>query len=123
MTRRVLIIDDDATIREITAITLTHVAGYEVSSAASGAEGVASAQADAPDAILLDVMMPGMDGPSTLEQLRGDVTTCDVPVVFLTAKVQPSERARLEGLGVRGVIAKPFDAMQLVGDLNRLLAW
>ncbi len=123
MTRRVLIIDDDATIREITAITLTHVAGYEVSAASSGAEGVASAQAEAPDAILLDVMMPGMDGPSTLEQLLGDASTRDVPVVFLTAKVQPSERARLEGMGVRGVIAKPFDAMQLVGDLNRLLAW
>ena len=123
MTRRVLIIDDDATIREITTITLTHVAGYEVSAASSGAEGVASALADVPDAILLDVMMPGLDGPSTLARLLDDDLTRNVPVVFLTAKVQPSERARLEGLGVRGVIAKPFDVMQLVGDLNRLLAW
>ena len=123
MSRTVLIVDDDPTIREITNLTLTHVAGYAVREAASGSEGLAAAQAERPDAILLDVMMPGLDGPSTLAQLRGDARTSDVPVVFLTAKLLPAERERLERLGVSGVIAKPFDAVELVGELKRLLHW
>ena len=123
MTRSVLIVDDDPTIREITALTLSHVAGYAVTEAASGSAGVLAAQQQRPDAILLDVMMPGLDGPGTLEQLRADERTRDVPVVFLTAKLLPAERQRLEGLGASGVIAKPFDALDLVAQLQRILAW
>lgn len=123
MTRAVLVVDDDPSIREITALSLTHLGGYEVRQAASGPAGLAAARERPPDAILLDVMMPGLDGPSTLEQLRGDDRTRDVPVVFLTAKLLPAERERLERMGASGVIAKPFDAVELVAELQRLLSW
>ncbi len=123
MSRSVLIVDDDPTIREIVALTLTHVAGYDVRQADSGAAGLAAAKAQVPDAILLDVMMPGMDGPSTFQGLLADEQTKDVPVVFLTAKLLPDERARLERLGAKGLIGKPFDALDLVSQLQRILSW
>ena len=123
MTRRVLLIDDDDLIREVTELTLVHVAGYEVVSAPSGEEGIRAAHEHLPDAILLDVMMPGLDGPSTLEWLRADPVTRDVPVVFMTAKLQPAERSRLELLGVAGVIVKPFDPQEMAAELARMLSW
>lgn len=123
MTRSVLIVDDDPTIREIVSLTLTHVAGYEVREASSGTEGLAAAKERVPDAILLDVMMPGLDGPSTLAGLLADEDTKDVPVVFLTAKLLPVERERLGRLGARGLIGKPFDALDLVAQLQRILSW
>lgn len=123
MKRRVLLIDDDDLIREITELTLVHIAGYEVDSAASGETGIRAAHQHLPDAVLLDVMMPGLDGPSTLEYLRADPVTRDVPVVFMTAKLQPAERSRFERLGVAGVIAKPFDPQEMVAEFARLLSW
>lgn len=123
MSRSVLIVDDDDTIREIASLTLSHVAGWSVREAGSGTAGLQAAQEALPDAILLDVMMPGLDGPSTLERLRADERTRDIPVVFLTAKLLPAERARLEGMAVSGVIAKPFDALDLVAQLRRILQW
>jgi two-component system, OmpR family, alkaline phosphatase synthesis response regulator PhoP len=68
-------------------------------------------------------MMPGMDGPATLAALRADPVTSEIPVVFLTAKVQASERSRLEGLGVAGVVAKPFDPMTLAQEISAALGW
>lgn len=123
MSRSVLIVDDDPTIREIVSLTLTHVAGYEVREADSGRAGIAAAKERRPDAILLDVMMPGLDGPSTLEGLRADADTRDIPVVFLTAKLLPAERERLQRLGASGLIGKPFDALDLVGQLQGILSW
>ena len=123
MTRRVLVIDDDDAIREVACVSLSAVAGYQVEEAGSGAEGLEAARAAPPDAVLLDVMMPGMDGPTTLERLRADEATRDVPVVFLTAKVLRSEVERLQGLGARGVIAKPFDPVALAGQLAGILGW
>jgi CheY-like chemotaxis protein len=77
----------------------------------------------APEAILLDVMMPGMDGPTTVERLREDPATATIPVILLTAKVQPSELRAWERLDLAGVIAKPFDPMTLASKVAALLGW
>ncbi len=121
--RRVLVIDDDADIREVALLALETVGGLAVRVAASGAEGIRLAVADPPDAILLDVMMPEMDGPTTLARLRDHPVTTSVPVLFLTAKAQASEREQLQALGVAGTIAKPFDPMTVAADVSQRLGW
>jgi two-component system alkaline phosphatase synthesis response regulator PhoP len=123
MSRTLLLIDDDDDIREIAQLSLELSAGWTVLSAASGAEGLAIAREQQPDAILLDVMMPVLDGPATLAKLREDDRTKGIPVVFLTAKARPSERDRLAGLDVSGVLAKPFDPMTLADQLQATLGW
>jgi CheY-like chemotaxis protein len=123
MSRRVLIVDDDDAIREVAQASLEFVAGWDVRVASNGPEALTLASADPPDAIILDVMMPGMDGPTTFARLQDDSRTRHVPVVLLTAKVQPAERRRWEGLGVAGVLAKPFDPLGLSGQVAELLGW
>ena len=123
MTRRVLVVDDDDAIREVAQSSLEIVAGWEVEVASSGLQALDRAVAAPPDAILLDVMMPSMDGPTTFARLQADARTRDVPVVMLTAKVQPAERRRWEQLGVAGVLAKPFDPLELPGQIADLLGW
>jgi CheY-like chemotaxis protein len=123
MTRRVLVVDDDDAIREVAQSSLEIVAGWEVEVASSGLQALDRAVAAPPDAILLDVMMPSMDGPTTYARLQADARTRDVPVVLLTAKVQPAERRRWEQLGVAGVLAKPFDPLELPGQVADLLGW
>lgn len=123
MSKTLLLIDDDDDIREIAQLSLEMGAGWTVLAASSGAEGIALATKEHPDAILLDVMMPSMDGPATLEQLRADDRTREIPVVFLTAKARPAERDRLAGLDVSGVLAKPFDPMALADQLRATLGW
>ena len=123
MTRRILIVDDEDDIREVAQMSLEMVAGWEVIPARSGDEGLALAARHRPDAILLDVMMPGMDGPATAERLAAGVETAAIPVILLTAKVQPADRRRFEGAGVAGVLAKPFDPMKLAGQVAALLGW
>ena len=121
MGRTMLIIDDEPDIREIVEMLLAD-AGWKVLQAASGAEGVALARAQRPNAILLDVMMPTLDGPATLGRLQADPATAGIPVIFLTAKAQRSEIERLRGLGAAGVLIKPFDPMQLPALVAGLLA-
>ena len=123
MSKTLLLIDDDDDIREIAQLSLEMGAGWTVLAASSGAEGIALATKEHPDAILLDVMMPSMDGPATLAQLRADDRTRGIPVVFLTAKARPAERDRLAGLDVSGVLAKPFDPMALADQLRATLGW
>ena len=123
MTRRLLIVDDEDDIREVAAMSLEGLQGWEVLQASSGDQAVQVARTARPDAVLLDVMMPGRDGPATLDALRRHEETRLLPVVFLTAKAQASERRSLEDLGVAGVLTKPFDPMQLGDDLARLLGW
>ena len=123
MSRRVLVVDDDDAIREVAQSSLELVAGWAVEIASSGQEAVELCLAHPPDAILLDVMMPSMDGPTTFARLQADPRTRSVPVVLLTAKVQPAERRRWEGLGVAGVLAKPFDPLGLPGEVADLLGW
>jgi CheY-like chemotaxis protein len=123
MMRRVLVVDDDDAIREVAQAALELIAGWEVDLAASGQEAVERCAADPPDVVLLDVMMPVMDGPTTFARLQADPRTQDVPVVLLTAKVQPAERRRWEGLGVAGVLTKPFDPLLLSSEVADLLGW
>jgi two-component system, OmpR family, alkaline phosphatase synthesis response regulator PhoP len=121
--KRVLIVDDEDDIREVAQVSLELVGGWEVLTACSGREGIQCAQTEQPDAILLDVMMPGLDGPTTFEHLQADPVTHDIPVLLLTAKVQTADRARFDSLGVQGVLAKPFDPMKLPGEVAQALGW
>lgn len=118
---KILVIDDEEDIRRITRLSLTKVGKMEVVDASGGPEGVRKAATERPDAILLDVMMPGLDGPATLSALRSNPATAEIPVVFLTAKAMASEVERLKGLGVRGVLTKPFDPMSLPVELRACL--
>jgi two-component system OmpR family response regulator len=122
MSRRVLLVDDDDSIREIARLSLERVGDWEVVPAASGQEAVEAAAARGPfSLVLLDVMMPGLDGPTTMARLRTGPLPTEVPVVFLTAKLQPTDRERLRALGAVGVIAKPFDPMTLAAELDEIL--
>ena len=123
MTRKLLVIDDEEDIREVASLTLELQEGWEVAAAGSGADGIKLARNAAPDAILLDVMMPDMDGPTTLRVLRSMDETKDVPIIFLTAKVQAADRRRYMDLGVSGVIAKPFDPLTLGRTISECLDW
>ena len=122
-TRRILIVDDEDDIREVAQVSLELVGQYEVLTASSGRDGVRSARADQPDAILLDVMMPDMDGPATLAELLADPLTRDIPVLFLTAKTQSAERSRLSALGAAGILTKPFDPLKLAAEVATTLHW
>ena len=118
---RVLIVDDEPDIRLIAELSLRRVGGWDVASAGSGGEAVALASAYLPDVILLDVMMPTMDGPMTLFRLRQQPTLAAVPVIFITARAQRHEVERYRELGAVGVIVKPFDPMSLPGEIRRLV--
>jgi len=120
--RSVLLIDDEADIRRIGELSLARIGKWRVVKAASGAEGVALAAKERPDVILLDVMMPDLDGPATLGRLRADPATRAIPVIFVTAKSAPEDAARLTALGAAGVIAKPFDPMGLPAEVRRIAA-
>jgi CheY-like chemotaxis protein len=123
MSHRILVVDDDEAIREVVRIGLEVVTRWRVDVASNGAEAVAMCHADPPDAVLLDVMMPMMDGPTTFARLQDDPRTRSVPVILLTAKVQPAERRRYDDLAVAGVLAKPFDPMTLPDQIAGLLGW
>jgi CheY-like chemotaxis protein len=121
--KRILIVDDDDDIREVAALSLETIGGYQVLTAPSGSVGLTIAVAQQPDAILLDVMMPDMDGPTTFQKLQAQPSTAHIPVIFLTAKVQPSERARFAGLGAVAVLPKPFDPLTLASEVASALGW
>jgi CheY-like chemotaxis protein len=123
MQRRILIIDDEEDIRQVAALSLETVAGWEVVMANSGAQGLARAVDYQPDAILLDVMMPGMDGPSTFRELRKNPATARIPVLLLTAKVQSTDQRRFADLGVEAVLFKPFDPLTLATQISSVLSW
>jgi two-component system, OmpR family, response regulator len=118
---KVLLVDDDQDLRRIAELSLTNVGRWSVLLAASGQEGLDLACRQRPDVILLDVMMPGMDGPTTLALLQGNSTTADIPVIFLTAKVQSHEVDSYIRLGALGVIIKPFDPMTLPLEIQKMV--
>jgi len=119
---RVLVVDDEDDIRRIASLSLSRVGGMDVTDVASGSAALASAMANPPDAVLLDVMMPVLDGPGTLAALRADPKTSRIPIVFLTAKAMQPEIERLKALGAQGVLTKPFDPMKLPDLLRAILA-
>ncbi|HEY0021826.1 MAG TPA: response regulator [Longimicrobium sp.] len=123
MSHTLLLVDDEDDIREVAQLSLEMTAGWEVHTASSGAQALAAARALKPEAILMDVMMPEMDGPTTVRHLKADPETAGIPVILLTAKVQASDRAAFEGLGVAGVLAKPFDPMALADEVAAVLGW
>jgi len=122
-TRRILIIDDEDDIREVAALSLESVAGWQVSTASSGAEGMRLAAAELPDAILMDVMMPAMDGPTTFREMQKLPELASIPVILLTAKVQGVDQRRFAGLGVTAVLFKPFDPLTLAEQMSEALGW
>jgi CheY-like chemotaxis protein len=119
----ILVVDDDDSVREVTQMSLEIVAGWRVLAADGGQAALDLVRSHRPDAVLLDVMMPGMDGPTTLGHLQADPATRDIPVVLLTAKVRAGEREGWGELAVHGVIAKPFDPMTLHRQVAELLGW
>ncbi|HEX7242250.1 MAG TPA: response regulator [Longimicrobiaceae bacterium] len=121
--KRILLVDDEDDIREVAQLSLEMVGGWEVLTARSGEEGIRRAGEERPDAILLDVMMPEMDGPTTFRQLQADPATREIPVLLLTAKVRSTDRERFSDLGVAGVLSKPFDPLTLARDISAVLGW
>ena len=118
---RILYVDDEADIREVAQMSIELDAGFEVRTCSSGPEAIAEAAAWRPDLILLDVMMPGMDGPTVFARLREQGDMARIPVVFITARTHAHEVAAFFELGARGVIAKPFDPMRLAEQVREFL--
>ncbi len=117
---RILFVEDDADIQSVAALALRAVGGFTVEICGSGREALERAPAFAPDLILLDIMMPGMDGPTMLSHLRAMPEAAGIPVIFLTARVQPEQMAGYRSLGAIGVVAKPFDPMTLASQVRAL---
>jgi two-component system, OmpR family, response regulator len=113
----VLYVDDDPDICEVVQSTLRLIAGLSVHIAGSGEQAIDLAYELRPDLVLMDVVMPGLDGPSTLKRMREHALLENIPVIFLTAKILPAEIAQLLELGALGVIGKPFDPLKLCDDL------
>jgi CheY-like chemotaxis protein len=118
---RVLVVDDEEDVRYVARLSLDRVGGMDVVEASSGEEGIARAKKDQPDVILLDMMMPGMDGAATFLELRACADTAEIPIVFITAKSLTTEALHLTSLGARGVITKPFDPRRLANELTAIL--
>lgn len=120
--KKVLLVDDDPNIRRIAQIVLNNIGKYDVMLAGGGADAIDLAKQTKPDLILLDVMMPDMDGPTTLTQIRSIPGLQNTPTIFVTAKVQKHEMHAYKQQGALGVITKPFDPMNLCNEIDRLLA-
>ena len=115
-----LLVEDDPDIQAVAKLALEAIGGYEVRLCGSGSQAVEVAAGFAPDLILLDVMMPDMDGPATLRVLRSIPQVAQTPVIFMTAKVQPYEIANVKEMGAIDVISKPFDPMTLSATVARI---
>jgi CheY-like chemotaxis protein len=118
----VLVVDDENDIREIASASLELTCGWEILTASNGREALDVAARNELDAILLDVMMPDMDGPTVFHALRASASAA-TPVILLTAKIQPADRQRYMQIGVQGVIGKPFDPIQLADTVAAILGW
>ncbi|MBD1870044.1 response regulator [Oculatella sp. FACHB-28] len=121
--KRILVVDNEQYIQEVAQVCLETVAGWEVLIASSGQECLHQAEAEQPDAILLDVMMPDMDGIATFQKLQENPATKAIPVILLTAKIQSSDRRRYIQMGLTAAIAKPFNPLELAGQVATALGW
>ncbi|MGL5944190.1 MAG: response regulator [Waterburya sp.] len=121
--KRILFIDDEEDIRTLAGFCLESEAGWQMLGASNGTDGIAIAETEQPDAILLDAMMPEIDGLQTLAQLRVNPKTKHIPTIFITAKAQASDRRRFYNAGAKGVINKPFDSLTLASQISGFLGW
>lgn len=121
MSQRILVVDDEDRIREIVRACLEDLGDWAVDTAASGAEGILKATSERFNAILLDVSMPDMDGVTFFNQLQTNPATQSIPVILLTAKVLPTDKAQFAAMGVAGVISKPFDPIALSDEVAQIL--
>jgi two-component system, OmpR family, alkaline phosphatase synthesis response regulator PhoP len=121
--KRILVIDDEEPIQEVIQCCLEDIGGWQVWLASSGLAGIALAQEIIPDGILLDVMMPELDGLLTLTKIRATPTIADIPVVLLTARNQDRDRSQFDHLHVLGTIIKPFDPMTIVDRVAAAFGW
>jgi CheY-like chemotaxis protein len=117
--QKLLLVDDDPHIRQIAQISLED--DFAVTVAASGAEALELSEREQPDVILLDMMMPEMDGITTLSKLKERQSTANIPVIFLTAKVQSQDLENYRKMQVVGILSKPFDPMTLPGEIRKIL--
>lgn len=123
LAKRILIIDDDETIQTVVQFGIKMAAGWDVLTAGSGTQGIQTAQREKPDVILLDVMMNDMDGIATFKALQAHAKTEQIPVILLTANAQTIEKRQFNDLGVRGVITKPFNSLNLPEQIAHILHW
>ena len=121
--KRILVVDDEESIQKVVRLSLKMEASWDTITASSGQEGIRQAEIHQPDAILLDVMMPEIDGIATFEALNRNPKTQAIPVILLTAKTRTSEKRLFQNLGVAGVITKPFNPLTLASQMAKLLDW
>ena len=119
---RVLLVDDDPEILLVAATVLVRSGEFQVSQAGSAEEALASARLNPPEVVITDYLLPDMDGARLLERLRAEKVLALIPVIFLTGKAEPADVERLQRLGARGVIGKPFDPFELVDRIKQILA-
>ena len=119
---KILMVDDEDDIRKVGRISLERVGKFEVVQAEDALSGLQLARSEQPDLVLLDAMMPGMDGPTALQSLKQDPEIQHIPVIFMTARVQPQDLEYYLSLGAIGVIKKPFDPLTLPAEIRQLLA-
>ncbi|MEA5486018.1 MULTISPECIES: response regulator [Pseudanabaena] len=122
-TKSILLIDDEPNLAQVIAVCLESFKGWKVQIANSGKAGLSIVESLKPDAILLDVMMPEMDGITVFQHLQQNPETQNIPVILLTAKVQASDRARFAQLDIAGAISKPFEPLQIADQIAQLLNW
>lgn len=123
MTKRILVVDDEDSLRDLACTCLEDLGGWTVVEAESGQAALLKAETNALDAILLDVSMPGMDGFQCYEKLKANPITQAIPVILLTAKVLPDDRARFAQMEIAGVITKPFDPTMICDQIAEILGW
>ncbi len=121
--KRLLIIDDDEAIQLIVKFGINIAAGWEVISASAGDAGIEIAKRELPDAILLDLMMPGIDGIATCRALQTDRITANIPVILMTGSIQTAHSSQFPDLGISGIITKPFNSIDLPAQISKILHW
>jgi CheY-like chemotaxis protein len=119
---KVLVVEDDRSIQMVLELVFTRMAKCEVVLASDGTEGLAMIQKHKPDVVLLDLMLPGMDGFEVCQRSKADEATRHVPIIFLTAQPQPAAVARAMSLGAAGYLVKPFDPIKIIDQVNEALA-
>ncbi|MGI0494665.1 response regulator [Alkalinema pantanalense CENA528] len=121
--KRILIVDNESYVREVTQISLQMMAGWEVITAGSGQETLEKAAIELPDAILLDVMMPDMDGITTFQYLQSQPQTSHIPVILMTGQASQPQTLSYKTLGIKATVSKPFDPLTLANQIAEILGW